>query len=92
MRLIWIAAAVLGVVGNAAVIVAIVYERRMQKHRQPGVSYAQATMRRDGGWKRADLFTPAGLQLQRRAARYGAIGVVLWILAGTLYIISAVTS
>jgi hypothetical protein len=92
MRSIWIAAAVLGVVGNVSVIVAIVYERRMQRHRQPGVSYAQATLRRDGGWRRDDLFTPTGLDLQRRAARYGAIGVLLWILAGTLYIISAVTS
>jgi hypothetical protein len=82
MRFAWIvAAAVLAMAGNVTVIVAIYNERRMQRHRQPGVSYAQATFRRDGGWGRADLFTPEGLTYQRRAARYGVIGVVLWILA-----------
>jgi hypothetical protein len=82
MRFAWIvAAAVLALAGNVFVIVAIYNERRMQRHRQPGVSYAQATFRRDGGWRRADLFTPEGLTYQRRAARFGVIAVSLWILA-----------
>lgn len=88
MRLIWIAAA-LAVAGNASVIVAVYNERRMQRHRQPGLSYAQVTWRRDGGWRRADLFKPEGLAYQRRAARYGATGVLLWILAAVAYIVSA---
>ena len=53
----------------------------MHRHRQPGVTYAQATFRRDGGWRRTDLFTESGLQYQRRASRYGAIEILLWILA-----------
>jgi hypothetical protein len=82
MRFAWIvAAAVLALAGNVFVIVAIYNERRMQRHRQPGVSYAQATFRRDGGWRRDDLFTPEGLTYQRRAAGFGVIALVLWILA-----------
>jgi len=57
----------------------------MQRHRQPGVSYAQVTWRRDGGWRRADLFTPEGLAHQKLASRYGLMGVLLWLAAlGTL--------
>jgi hypothetical protein len=53
----------------------------MQRHRQPGVSYRDATLRKDGGWQRADLFTAEGLALQRRAARFGWLGAALWLLA-----------
>jgi len=61
--------------------VAIVNERRMHRHRQPGVTYAQATFRRDGGWRRADLFTDEGLRFQRRAATLGVTGTALWVAA-----------
>ncbi len=61
--------------------VAVLNERRMHRHRQPGITYAQATFRRDGGWRRADLFTPRGLELQRNASTFGVIGLLLWILA-----------
>lgn len=91
MRLIWIAALV-AVSGTWSVIYAVYNERRMQRHRQPGVTYAQVTLRRDGGWRRTELFTPQGLEFQRRAARYGAIGVGLWILAGITYMIFALTT
>ena len=62
-------------------LVAVVNERRMHRHRQPGVTYAQATFRRDGGWRRTDLFTDEGLRYQRQASRYGVTGAALWILA-----------
>lgn len=89
MPLVWIAAA-LAVSGNVSVIVAVYNERRMQRFRQPGVSYAQVTWRRDGGWRRADLFKPEGLTYQRRAARYGATGVLLWIVAALVWWVAAV--
>jgi hypothetical protein len=57
--------------------VAIYHERRMQRHRQPGVGYREVTLRRDGGWRRTDLFTPAGLAHQRQASRFGLLGIVL---------------
>lgn len=60
--------------------VAIYNERRMHRHRQPGVTYAQATFRRDGGWRRKDLFTDAGLRFQRRASGYGVPAALLWLL------------
>jgi hypothetical protein len=69
--------------------VAIVNERRMHRHRQPGITYAQATYRRDGGWRRADLFTVEGLAFQRRASRYGVIGAALWVLALVVYVATA---
>jgi hypothetical protein len=69
--------------------VAVFNERRMHRHRQSGVSYAQATFRKDGGWRRTDLFTPVGLQYQRRASRYGVVSALLWILALVLSIIRA---
>jgi hypothetical protein len=87
MRLVWIAAA-LAVAGNVSILVAVYNERRMQRHRQPGLSYAQVTWRRDGGWRRADLFKPEGLVYQRRAAGYGVTGVLLWILSAVAYIVS----
>lgn len=61
--------------------IAVLNERRMHRHRQPGVTYAQATFRRDGGWRRIDLFTEEGLRYQRQASRYGVAGAALWILA-----------
>jgi hypothetical protein len=67
----------LAVLGVACLVLAVVQERRMHRHRQPGVSYADATLRRDGGWRRSDLFTPAGLSHQRRASAYGVAGSVL---------------
>jgi len=56
-------------------------ERRMHRHRQPGVTYARATFRHDGGWRRTELFTPIGLQYQRQASRYGFTGLLLLMLA-----------
>lgn len=80
---------VLVVAGTVFVGVAVFNERRMQRHRQPGVTYAQVTWRRDGGWRRADLFTPAGLAHQRLASRYGLTGVLLWVAAVIVMALSA---
>ena len=74
----------LAVAGVACLAAAVVFERRMHRHRQPGVNYADATLRRDGGWRRRDLFTDEGLQQQRRASRFG--------LAGTLLLVSALVA
>lgn len=82
-------ATVLAIAGTVSVAAAIFNERRMQRHRQPGVTYAQVTWRKDGGWRRADLFTPAGLAHQRLASRYGLGGVVLWIAAVIVMALSA---
>ena len=60
--------------------VAVFHERRMHRHRQPGVTYAQATFRRDGAWRRADIFTPEGLRHQRLASSFGVPGALLWLL------------
>jgi hypothetical protein len=73
--------ATLFALGVCAFAVAIRHERLMQRHRQPGVSYREVTMRRDGGWRHADFFTPEGLAHQRRASTFGILGVVLWIAA-----------
>jgi len=70
---------------------AIVCERRMQRQRRPGVSYWAATLRRDGGWQRTDLFTPEGLVEQRRAARSGMIGAGLWGLALVAWLVANLT-
>lgn len=67
--------------GIAALIWAVVNERRMQRHRRPGVSYGQATLRRDGGWRREDLFTEDGLRYQRRASRWGVSGALMLVMA-----------
>lgn len=75
--------------GVLAFVMAIRHERRMQRHRHPGVSYRQATLRRDGGWRREDLFTGAGLDHQRQASRFGLTGVVFWIAAIVAWIILA---
>jgi hypothetical protein len=71
----------LAVAGVVAFAMAVYYERRMQRHRQPGVSYRDVTFRRDGGWRREDLFTAEGLALQRQASRFGVLGAALWVLA-----------
>ena len=70
--------------GLAALAWAIVNERRMQRHRQPGVTYGQVTWRRDGGWRRDDLFTAEGLRYQRSASRWGLTGAVLLLAAVVL--------
>ena len=62
-----------------SMVTAVVYERLMHRHRQPGVTYTQATLRRDGGWRRTDLFTAAGLHFQRRASTFGVTGALLWV-------------
>ena len=66
--------------GTASMAAAIYNERRMHRHRQPGVTYAQATFRLDGSWRRMDLFTPEGLRYQRRASIFGVTGAGLWVL------------
>ena len=72
---------VLALAGAAAMLAAVASERRMHRHRRAGVSYAHATLRADGGWRRAELFTEEGLAHQRRASRRGVAGAVLWLLA-----------
>lgn len=72
--------AALAAAGTACVALAVVSERRMQRHRRPGVSYRAATLRRDGGWRNAELFTPEGLTHQRRASALGVVGAALWLL------------
>lgn len=85
----WLTALVASV-GTIFVLIAVVNERRMHLHRQPGVSYADATWRRDGGWRNTELFTAEGLRYQRRAARYGVIGAGLWVLALVLWVVFGV--
>ncbi|HEX9705674.1 MAG TPA: hypothetical protein VGA20_10535 [Gemmatimonadales bacterium] len=53
----------------------------MHRHRLPSITYLAATLRLDGGWRRTDLFTSEGLRHQARAARFGLLGVVLWVVA-----------
>ena len=73
----------------AALARAVVNERRMQRHRQPGVSYWDVTLRRDGAWRRKDLFTDEGLAYQSQAAKWGMIGTVLLIMTvGAWYLSS----
>jgi hypothetical protein len=72
---------ILAAAGAASAALAIRCERRMQRHRQPGVGYAAVTFRRDGGWRRADLFTAEGLRYQRQASRFGVTAAGLWLLA-----------
>lgn len=67
--------------GAGAFIIAIRHERLMQRHRLPGVSYRDVTLRRDGGWRRTDLFAPEGLVHQRRASMFGVAGVLCWVAA-----------
>ena len=81
MTLQTILSASLFVLGICAFVVAIRHERAMQRHRQPGVSYRDVTMRRDGGWRRTDFFAPEGLVHQRRASTFGITGALLWLAA-----------
>jgi hypothetical protein len=85
-----VAASLVAVAGLLAAIQAVRHERRMQRHRQPGVTYGAATLRRDGGWRRSDLFTPEGLRHQARAARYGVAAAVCWLVALVLWVMLAV--
>jgi hypothetical protein len=78
--------------GLAPFGLAIRHERMMQRHRQPGVSYRDVTMRRDGGWRQADLFTPQGLAHQRRASTFGILGALLWIAAVVAWITTGLLS
>ena len=74
-----LASSVLALVAVAFFAAAVVHERRMHGHRRPGVSYRRATFRRDGGWRRGDLFTEDGLRHQQRASLYGITGAALLI-------------
>jgi hypothetical protein len=69
----------LGAAGTASALAAVWCERQMHRHRRPGVTYLAATLRRDGGWRRDDLFAPEGLVWQRRAARLGMSAAALWL-------------
>jgi hypothetical protein len=73
--------------GTLSVALAVMSERRMQRHRRAGVSYGDATMRRDGGWRRGDQFTDEGLRHQARASRFGVLGAALWLAALAAWII-----
>ena len=79
----------LATLGLLSAAVAIVHERRMQRHRLPGVSYAEVTLRRDGGWRRDDLFAPPGLAHQRQASKYGILAAGLWLLALLAFVLLA---
>ena len=68
---------------------AVACERAMQRHRQPGVSYRAVTLRKDGGWRRTDLFTDTGLRYQRRASSFGVIGAVLLLASLLAYVLLA---
>lgn len=81
-------ALVLGAAGVIMVGMGIWHERMMQRHRQPGITYAQVTWRRDGGWRRADLFTETGLKHQRQASGWGFPGLALIVIA---LLVSALT-
>ena len=78
------------VTGALAAVMAVINERRMQRHRLPGVSYAAATFRRDGGWRRADLFDARGLAYQRVAACFGVAAAILWALALMTWVVLGV--
>ena len=71
----------IAVAGALSLIVAVSHERRMHRHRKPGVTYADATFRVDGGWRRTDLFDEAGLGHQRSASKFGVTGALLLVVA-----------
>jgi hypothetical protein len=81
-----IVALVPGLAGAVALAVGIWNERMMQRNRQPGVSYSEVTFRRDGAWRRSDLFTEQGLMHQRRASAWGFSGLILLIVALVLWV------
>jgi hypothetical protein len=82
---------VLAIAGVVCLAIAVSCERAMHRHRQPGVTYMDATLRRDGGWRRTDLFTEAGLRHQRRASMFGALGTVLLVAALLVYVLLGIT-
>ena len=84
-----LAAKVCAVAGIVSIAYAIVWERRMQKHRRPGIGYWQVTLRRDGGWRREEFFKPEGLRHQRLASRFGLTAAVLWLLGLVLWMVAA---
>ena len=75
--------------GLVSACIAVWNERRMQRHRQPGVTYAAVTLRRDGGWRRAELFTPRGLVYPFRASLFGVTAAVLWLTALVSWVLLA---
>ena len=82
-------ASLLAAAGTILAGLAVLNERRMQRHRQPGVTYALVTLRRDGGWRRSELFTARGLAYQALAARFGLGATVLWGLALLAWVLLA---
>jgi len=84
-----VTAVALAVLGLLSALIAIYHERRMQRHRLPGVSYADVTFRRDGGWRRSDLFAPEGLAHQRQGSKYGILAAALWLLALAAFVLLA---
>lgn len=80
----------MAVLGVGCLGAAVVNERRMQRHRQPGVGYRDVTLRRDGGWRRSDLFTEQGLRHQRRASTWGVTGGALLVAALLAWIVLGV--
>lgn len=79
----------IGFLGVAMVCMAIWHERQMQRHRRPGVTYRQVTLRSDGGWRRADLFTEQGLKHQRQASGWGFPGLALIVTALVLWLVTS---
>jgi hypothetical protein len=89
-QLLW--ASSLAAAGIVCAVIAVWTERRMQRHRRPGVTYADVTHRRDGAWRNAALYTAAGLRLQARAARFGAMAAAFWVLALAAWVALSGTS
>ena len=81
----------LAALGVLAMGIAVFNERRMQRHRKPGVSYRDVTQRRDGAWRNQELFAEAGLRYQRRASTWGVVGTACWIAALLAWILLPVT-
>ena len=84
-----VVSATLAALGVIALGIAVASERAMQRHRQPGVTYRQVTLRKDGGWRRGDLFTDTGLRYQRRASSFGVTGAVLLLASLLAYVLLA---
>ena len=85
----FVVSAILAALGVIALGIAVVCERAMQRHRQPGVTYREATLRKDGGWRREDLFTETGLRYQRRASAFGVSGALLLLASLLAYVLLA---
>jgi len=80
----------LAAAGAISVLAAVACERLMHRHRRPGVTYWRATLRKDGGWRRGDLFDDRGLAHQRRASRFGVLGAGLWLLALASWVVGQI--